>query len=62
MHVVIDCGDPGDITNANKRFSTTTFGGIASYSCLAAYTAAGLPLATCDSAGQWSGATLTCSG
>lgn len=56
----VDCGSLSFPTNGILRFSSTTIGGVARYSCSDLYRLLGSSTRTCMINGQWSGTEPTC--
>ena len=57
---VVDCGDPGPLTNGQHILFTTTYNSVAIFTCDVGYTLQGPNSRTCQSDGQWSGSVPQC--
>ncbi len=61
--LVVDCGEPGNGTNADRQGSVYTYNHTVTYSCPAGYEEqSGDTLRICQENGSWSGVSLICSG
>ena len=60
--LVIDCGDPGNLSNGIRIGSVFTFGGTVRYRCNQGYKLSGASVRTCQASGTWSGARAVCKG
>ena len=61
-HSAVDCGDPGILTNGQRRLSSTTYNSVVTYTCDVDYTLQGSNSRSCQSNGQWSGSVPQCNG
>lgn len=57
---VMDCGDPGTLTNGLRELNGTAFRSSVTYSCNAGYVIKGEGLRNCLSSGFWSGSLPLC--
>ena len=57
---VINCGDPGTLSNGQHTLSSTTYNSVVTYTCDVGYTLQGSNSRTCQSDGQWSGSIPQC--
>ena len=57
---VVDCGDPGTLTNGQRSLPSTTYNSVVTYTCDVGYTLQGSNSRTCQSDGQWSGSVPRC--
>ena len=57
---VVDCGDPGTLTNGQRSLPSTTYNSVVTYTCDVGYTLQGSNSRTCQSDGQWSGSVSQC--
>ena len=62
FHLVIDCGDPGTLSNGSRTGSVFTFGGTVRYRCNQGYKLSGSSIRTCEASGRWSGDKAVCKG
>ena len=62
ISLVIDCGDPGTLSNGNRTGSVFTFGRTVRYRCNQGYKLSGSSNRTCEASGRWSGNKTDCKG
>ena len=60
--LVIDCGDPGTLSNGSRIGSVFTFGGTVRYTCNHGYRLSGSSIRTCEASERWSGDKAVCRG
>ena len=60
--LVIDCGDPGTLSNGVRAGSFFTFGETVRYKCNHGYKLSGVSNRTCGESGRWSGDKAVCNG
>ena len=60
--LVIDCGDPGTLSNGSRTGSVFTFGGTVRYRCNQGYRLSGSSNRICEASGRWSGIKAVCRG
>ena len=60
---VVNCGNPGNVNNADKTGTTYTYQSQVSYSCRSGYErTSGSPTRTCLASGDWDGTAPVCYG
>ena len=60
IYLVVDCGDPGSVSNGVRIMSATTYLSTAKYFCHPGYKLLGSPERVCEAEGQWSGQATSC--
>ena len=58
----VDCGDPGQVENAEQNLDGTTYGSFVTYTCSPGYRLTGQGFRTCQVNGFWSGVLPECNG
>ena len=60
--IVINCGNPGLVSNSTRTGSDFTIGGTVNYECDTGFNLTGPRNRTCLGSGEWSGESPTCNG
>jgi hypothetical protein len=58
---VVNCGNPGAVSNARRTGSSFTYNSVVSYTCNPGYRISGSERRTCQGDGTWSGISPKCS-